>query len=120
MLGHKLKVWVVFGGRVKFGDGRAQLLELIDELGSLKKAVVRLGMSYRNAWGYLRELEQAAGFKILERGPGGGPASGTRLTPAGKELLTRYWRFRRGTDRIVRRHFERSFQEDQRKQPRRK
>ena len=26
----KLKVWVVFGGRVKFGDGRAELLELID------------------------------------------------------------------------------------------
>jgi molybdenum-dependent DNA-binding transcriptional regulator ModE len=38
----KLKVWVVLEGRVKFGDGRAQL------------------------------LERAAGFKFLERHPGRG------------------------------------------------
>ena len=56
----KFKVWVVFGKRTKFGDGRAQLLALIDELGSIQKAVARVGMSYRTAWGYLRELEQAA------------------------------------------------------------
>src|SRR3989304_6152572 len=99
MVRHKLRVWVVLKGRVKFGDGRAQLLELIDELGSLKKAVARLGMSYRNAWGYLRELEQAAGFRILERGPGGGPASGTRLTRRGRQFLARYRRFREGVEK---------------------
>jgi len=49
----RLKVWVVFSDRVKFGDGRAELLRLVDELGSLKKAVARSGMSYRSAWGYL-------------------------------------------------------------------
>ena len=80
----KFKVWVVFGDRVKFGDGRAQLLELIDRLGSIQKAVAEFGMSYRNAWGYLRDLENAAGFPLLQRGPGGGPASGTRLTRQGR------------------------------------
>jgi molybdate transport system regulatory protein len=105
----RLKVWVVFGDLVKFGDGRAQLLELINELGSIKKAVARFGMSYRNAWGYIRELEEAAGFKFLERGPGGGPRSGTRLTKRGEAFLRRYWRFRRGLDEAVRRHFARSF-----------
>lgn len=105
----RLKVWVVFGERTKFGDGRAQLLQLIDELGSIKKAVDRFGMSYRNAWGYVRELEKAAGFKFLERTPGGGPAAGTRLTPQGKMFLRRYWRFRRGLDEVVSRHFARSF-----------
>ena len=35
----KLKVWVVFGDRVKLGDGRARLLELIDELGSIQPAI---------------------------------------------------------------------------------
>jgi molybdate transport system regulatory protein len=109
MVRHKFKVWVVFGGRVKFGDGRAQLLELVDELGSIQKAVARLGMSYRNAWGYLQELERAAGFKFLRRGPGGGPASGTRLTTRGREFLARYWQFRRGLDAAVGRHFGRSF-----------
>lgn len=105
----KLKVWVVFGGQIKFGDGRAELLELIDELGSIKQAVHRIGMSYRNAWGYLRELERAAGFKFLERRPGGGPASGTRLTRKGRDFLARYWRFRQGADDLVGRRFARAF-----------
>lgn len=106
----KFKVWVVFLGRTKFGDGRADLLELIDELGSIKKAVARFGMSYRNVWGYIQELEEAAGFKFLERTPGGGPGGGTRLTKEGKVFLKRYWRFRRGLDQIVTRHFARSFE----------
>ncbi|HYL81811.1 MAG TPA: LysR family transcriptional regulator [Candidatus Acidoferrum sp.] len=105
----RLKVWVVFGEGVKFGDGRAQLLELIDELGSIKQAVGRFGMSYRSAWGYLRELEKAAGFKLLERRAGGGPGSGTRLTRRGREFLEKYRRFRRGLDGVVARHFAGSF-----------
>lgn len=105
----KLKVWVVFRDRTKFGDGRAQLLELIDELGSIKKAVARFGMSYRSAWGYIQELEKAAGFKFVARQPGGGRRSGTRLTKKGRDFLQRYRRFRRGLDDVVRRHFAGSF-----------
>ncbi|MFQ5897265.1 MAG: winged helix-turn-helix domain-containing protein [Candidatus Methylomirabilia bacterium] len=105
----KIKVWVVFGERVKFGDGRARLFELINELGSLKKAVGRFGMSYRNAWGYIRELEQAAGLKFLERTPGGGPRGGTRLTKDGQRFLKRYWKFRRGVDETMERQFSRTF-----------
>jgi len=66
----KLRVWVTFGEHLKFGDGRAQLLELIEERGSLKKAAQELEMSYRNAWGYLRDLEEAAGFKFVATGHG--------------------------------------------------
>ena len=62
----RVKVWVIFADRLKFGEGRARLLEAIDEVGSLKQAVEQFGMSYRNAWGYLRDLEAAAGFKFLD------------------------------------------------------
>jgi molybdate transport system regulatory protein len=109
MMRPKFKVWVAFGDRAKLGDGRARLLELIDELGSIKKAVARLGMSYRSAWGYLKELERAAGFKMLARTPGGGPLGGTRLTKAGRTFLTQYWRFSRGAREAVTRQFTRSF-----------
>lgn len=108
----RLKVWVVLGERIKFGDGRAELLALIDELGSLQKAVARFGMSYRGAWGYFRELERAAGFKLLERRPGRGPEGGTRLTAAGRRFLARYRRFRRGLDDRVDRQFRRSFRRE--------
>jgi len=105
----KLKFWVVFDDRVKFGHGRAELLELIDELGSIKGAVARTGMSYRAAWGYLRELEAAAGFKFLERTPGAGPHSGARLTGEAKAFLRRYRQFRASLDRRVARDFKRVF-----------
>jgi|WetSurMetagenome_2_1015567.scaffolds.fasta_scaffold22210_2 molybdate transport system regulatory protein len=105
----KLKVWVMFGDTVKFGQGRAALLRLIDELGSIKQAVERFEMSYRNAWGYLRELEKAAGFRLLERQPGGGRASGTRLTPRGREFLEQYDRFERSLVESVARCFDRTF-----------
>ena len=54
----KLKVWIVFPSGTKFGEGRAELLRLVGEEGSLKRAVERMGMSYRAAWGSLRELER--------------------------------------------------------------
>jgi len=105
----KAKIWVVFGGRVKFGDGRAELLERVERLGSFKKAVAEMGMSYRAAWGYFQELERAAGIRLLERRAGGGPAGGSRLTAEGKRFLVRYRRFRRGLDAHVAAQFTRSF-----------
>lgn len=105
----KLKVWVVFDGDVKFGDGRAHLLELIDELGSIKAAVARTGMSYRAAWGYFRELEAAAGFPFLERTPGAGPRSGARLTREGKRFIRQYRKFLGEIDRATSRAFRNAF-----------
>jgi len=105
----KVKVWVAFSDDLKFGDGRARLLELIGRHGSLQKAAREIEMSYRNAWGYLSELERAAGFKFVERGPGGGPRSGMRLTGEAKRFLTRYWKFRHGLDGAVKRSFKSAF-----------
>jgi molybdate transport system regulatory protein len=105
----KLRVWIVFGKRLKLGDGRARLLELIDERGSLRQAAAAFGMSYRNAWGYLRELEKAAGFTLIERAPGGTLRSGMRLTPEGREFVACYRTFQRRLDRAAARHFDRAF-----------
>ena len=59
--------------------------------------------------GYLRELENAAGFKFVERAPGGNPRSGMRLTARGSEFLACYGKFQRGLEQAAARHFERSF-----------
>jgi molybdate transport system regulatory protein len=105
----KLKLWVVFDERVKFGAGRAQLLELIDQLGSIKDAVASTGMSYRAVWGYLKELEKAAGFKFLKRTRGSGPRSGTQLTEEAKAFLQRYRRFQNRVQQRVQTAFDHSF-----------
>jgi molybdate transport system regulatory protein len=105
----RAKVWICFGPRTKLGAGRARLLELIDELGSIQKAVIRMGMSYRSAWGYIGELEAAAGFPLLERQPGRGPHSGTHLTREGRRLLLHYRAFQHAVERAVTVQFGRAF-----------
>jgi putative molybdopterin biosynthesis protein len=59
------------------------LLEAIDATGSLAAAVASCKLSYRAAWGLLRdcELKLAAALVELERG------RGSRLAPAGEKLL---------------------------------
>ena len=105
----KLRVWITFGDDIKFGDGRARLLELIDARGSLNKAASELEMSYRNAWGYLQDLERAAGFKFVERLPGRGPRSGMRLTAQGKRFLARYGKLRTVLETTMSRQFTKVF-----------
>lgn len=104
----KTRSWVVFDGGTKFGAGRAELLRIVDAEGSLKAAVERMGMSYRTAWGYVRELEGAAGFAFLERA-GSGPSGGMRLTDAGREFLAAYDAFRERVDEVAAQEFAAAF-----------
>jgi molybdate transport system regulatory protein len=108
-LASKLKVWIVFGDRVTFGHGRAQLLQALDELGSLRKAAVQLGMSYRSVWGSLRVLETAAGFPFLERRVGRKGRGGTTLMPEGRAFVARALAFRQQVDALVEQQFVRRF-----------
>ena len=105
----KVKIWVAFGDQTKFGEGRARLFELIDRLGSINKAVLQEGMSYRMVWGYIRELESAAGFPFLHRTPRRGGQGGTRLTPKGRQFVEQYWAFHHGLESTVTRRFAGAF-----------
>lgn len=104
----KAKFWLTLGPRTLFGDGKAALLESVDRLGSLRRAAGSMGMSYRHAWGLLRELDTAAGFPFLEHS-GEGPRTTLQLTADGRRFLDAYRRFRRPLDRLVRTSFERVF-----------
>jgi molybdate transport system regulatory protein len=95
----KSKIWLESDGRMIFSDGRLQLLEAVEELGSLRQAARRLNMSYRAAWGLLKVTERALGTPLLRVRIGGTRGGGATLTPAA-ELLVR--RFRRVKARVNR------------------
>lgn len=61
----RIHLWLQTTEGVFFGLGRAQLLEKIDELGSLKKAAEKLGMSYRGAWGKIKKTEKILNQKLI-------------------------------------------------------
>lgn len=107
-VGVKAKFWLTLGPRTLFGDGKAELLEAVDRLGSLRSAAQSMGMSYRHAWGLLRELDEAAGFAFLEHS-GSGPRTNLRLTARGRRFINSYRRFRAPLDELVERTFRRTF-----------
>jgi molybdate transport repressor ModE-like protein len=75
--------WRLEGERVDPIDERLlPLLESIAVSMSLAAAVAERGISYRAAWGMLRDYERALGrpLVLLERG------RGARLTPTGEAL----------------------------------
>jgi molybdate transport system regulatory protein len=109
-LGVKAKFWLTLGSRTVFGDGKATLLEAVDELGSLRSAAHSMGMSYRYAWGLLRELDKAAGFAFLEHS-GTGPRTRLRLTDDGRRFIKAYRRFRAPLVNAVEARFHRVFPE---------
>src|ERR1035437_9627340 len=69
------------------GDGKWQMLKLIDEKGSLKAACDELGYTYRRTWGNLKKIEDFFGFALLEKTRGGSEGGNTLLTEEGKRLV---------------------------------
>jgi molybdate transport system regulatory protein len=67
-----------------------QLLNEIHVNGSISDAAEKLDMSYRKAWGMLRDWEQKMGFPLVEKHRGGENGGKTQLTDDGMRLLLAY------------------------------
>lgn len=79
------KIWIEKEGNTVFGMGIFRLLNLVAETGSLHKAAQELKMSYRAAWGKVRDYEDKLGVGLLEKGRHG--RIGAHLTPEGRQLI---------------------------------
>jgi 8-oxo-dGTP diphosphatase len=90
-------------GRPLVGKGRAQLLRLVGSTGSITAAARSMGMSYRNAWGVLREVSGTAGGPVVVSERGGSRGGRTRLTALGRGLLEEYARAEEALEEEVRR-----------------
>ncbi len=85
-----IKLWLQIEGEAIGGEGRIELLQTIEEEGSLNKAAKILGMSYRHAWGILKKLEKRLNLKLVESEKGGTGGGGSKLTDQGIELIRKY------------------------------
>ena len=83
----------VYNEEIAFGKGIAQILELVEQYGSLTAAYKTMGMSSSKAWKILHRAEADLGYPLLKSISGGAHGGGTVLTPEGKELLEKYSQF---------------------------
>jgi len=71
----------------------AEGLDLLREVSgseSIVKSAQNMKISYRKAWGLLREVEDLLGFKLIEKHRGGASGGKTILTREGKALVSAY------------------------------
>jgi len=72
------------------GGDRINLLEKIDELGSITKAAKAVGISYKNAWDTVNMINNMAEKPLVDRLTGGKGGGGTSLTAEGKRIIAQY------------------------------
>lgn len=83
----KSKIWIESADGILLGEGRVQLLKMIQETGSLNKASKNLKISYQKAWRLIDEMNKFSDRPIVETTIGGVKGGGTSLTEYGKSLI---------------------------------
>ncbi len=81
---------VLLGEATALGPGKARLLELIGETGSITRAAKALGMSYRRAWLLVDAMNRDFRQPLVETARGGERGGGAQVTALGREATERY------------------------------
>ncbi|WP_294966681.1 LysR family transcriptional regulator [Sulfurimonas sp.] len=108
----KVKTWLEdTNENLIFGGGKTQILELIDETGSISEASKRVGMNYKKAWTHIKILQEYIedDLVVVKKGRDSG---GTSLTPKAKELITKYKQLEQEVRDFSTKRFEEIFKAD--------
>jgi molybdate transport system regulatory protein len=98
---------IVLAPDVAIGPGKADLLEGIQETGSIAAAGRRMGMSYKRAWVLVEVMNHHFAGPLVTTSKGGPKGGGAALTALGEQVLTSYRRMEQRTHRAIKGEFER-------------
>lgn len=85
-----LKIRISHGRHIAIGPGKADLLEFINEFGSISAAAKRMGMSYRRAWELVDTMNRCFDQPLVKTSPGGSHGGGAQVTAFGFHVLNCY------------------------------
>ena len=81
----------VLGARAAaLGPGKAELIERIDQTGSISAAARAMGMSYRRAWQLVEALNADFREPVIRTAGGGRQGGGASVTAYGRRLAARF------------------------------
>jgi molybdate transport system regulatory protein len=90
----------------RIGPGKIQLLENIQQCGSIAAAGRAMDMSYKRAWDLVDEINRMCRQPAVERQTGGKNGGGAALTPFGLSLVARYRKIERDAASAVRKELQ--------------
>ncbi len=94
------------GSEIAIGPGKADLLELIAETGSIAEAAREMEMSYKRAWSMVKSMNAAFDGPLVTREVGGAKGGGAELTPLGREIVALYREAEQAAEQSVAQHGE--------------
>jgi molybdate transport system regulatory protein len=86
----KLKIRISYGVNTAMGPGKAELLEAIQEYGSISKAAKKMKMSYRRAWELVSVMNQCFKDPLVLTAQGGTHGGGAKVSGLGLVILKNY------------------------------
>jgi molybdate transport system regulatory protein len=93
---------IMSGKNIAFGPGKADLLDAIEQSGSITKAASKLDMSYMRAWNLIRVMNRCFRQPLVEAERGGTRGGGgARLTATGREVLALYRQMEKESQRAI-------------------
>jgi molybdate transport system regulatory protein len=84
------RLWIEIDGENFLGSGRIELLGKIETLGSLRKAAISMGLSYRKAYYAIRSMNELAPAPLVELRQGGKGGGCAKLTETGRKYVLKY------------------------------
>ena len=102
----RYRCWIDIDGERFFGPGRAELLQLIHETGSISKAAKSMGMSYKKAWAMVDGLNKNGQKPYVIAHKGGQQGGGTEVTKTGLQMLAAYRKLNDKLHTIVEKHMD--------------
>lgn len=85
----RLQLRLYFGSAM-FGPGKALMLELIRDHGSISAAGRAMQMSYKRAWSLVEEMNAMSQTPLVDSARGGQGGGGASVTAEGLAVLTHY------------------------------
>jgi len=86
----RARFWLTGKDEGYLGIGRIQLLENIQQYGSINRAAKEMGMSYKKAWKLIEELNKMSDLPLVIKSQGGKAGGGTCLTEEGLRLVSQF------------------------------
>jgi molybdate transport system regulatory protein len=89
------------------GPGKAELISLIKDTGSISAAARRLGMSYRRAWQLVEALNNSFVEPVVITAVGGKRGGGAQVTSFGLAMVGEYRRMEHKASRAIMKDLQR-------------
>lgn len=101
------RIRVSRGDLVILGPGKADLLEAIENGGTIRDAAASMGMSYMRAWMLIRTMNEEFTEPLVLTSRGGKQKGTAELSPTGSQVLAIYRQIERETTESIGRSWPR-------------